>query len=555
MGAVAEKELLERISANGFRPRLRLDLTFERGASPASVTVYNPQSKRRFPLRQAECLVAQSMDGTNDLDALCQIATSYDPTLSRERVAQLAVQLAKLGALEGFPTAAQTIEPAALSLRPKGFGTFQGEFLQEVSGWEAPTQVDPVYTSQTIPFPRPPVVDEMVTEPEVAPPAAEAVHSAPEPAPEPHAPEPAPPAAPPASEAPDPWGAAEPKVGWSRRWYVRLGKVVVVLGTMVAALALWRYPLYVTEPCVIIPQGRVMVRAVSDGILREVLVDEGTEVKQGQVIALLDDRTLHAERRKAAAEIARVTANLQQLKHGARIEEIDRLRAVVHGARQDLSFASRELSRYTELVANGVAPVEKRDAAARDKALKQKTLEEAEANLRLLLAGTRAEEIDAAKAELARAQAEADYLDERIRQTQIVAPIDGRILTPKLRERVSDRILAGGEICEIANSATVSAEIFVPEREVDAVQIGLPTTVKVESFPNEQFYGTVELIAETVQRKDDLNYIRVITKLQNRGGLLKQDMTGWAEVNAGKRSLLYLATRRLVRWIHVRFLI
>jgi multidrug resistance efflux pump len=384
----------------------------------------------------------------------------------------------------------------------------------------------------------------------------------PEAEPAPSAEEAGTPAAPPAdveqaNEAPavdDPWAAKELAVPWTRRWYARLGKTLVVVGATVGALAVWPHRLYITEPCVLTPRHRVMVRAPFEGLLREILVDEGALVKKGQLLAQLDDRTLQAERRRAAVELERLRANLKLLQHGARAEEIERLRASVRGGQQELAFARREVARYEGLVKIAAASVEKLDAASRDAAVKEKTLAESEAALRLLLAGTRPEQIDAAKAEVARAEGELAFVDERLRMVRVEAPIDGRVLTPRLRERLLERIPAGGVICEVADLDMVSAEISVPEREIDGVHVGQATTVKVEGYPGEAFTGAVEHIGEVVDRKDEGGSVRVVTAVKNRDGMLKQDMTGWAEIDAGERTLLDLATRRFLRFIHVRFL-
>jgi membrane fusion protein (multidrug efflux system) len=97
------------------------------------------------------------------------------------------------------------------------------------------------------------------------------------------------------------------------------------------------------------------------------------------------------------------------------------------------------------------------------------------------------------------------------------------------------------------------AEIFVPEREVDAIEIGMPAVVKVESYPTRPFEGKVDFIAPTVDGEH--RHLRVVVELENAAGLLKANMTGYGEIEAGKRSLLDLATRRVLRWIRVRFLL
>ena len=90
---------------------------------------------------------------------------------------------------------------------------------------------------------------------------------------------------------------------------------------------------------------------------------------------------------------------------------------------------------------------------------------------------------------------------------------------------------------------------------MDAVKIGLPLKLQVASVATRPFLSTVEFISPSVEEKDGKRYIRVVALLKNDELLLRQDMTGFAEIDAGKRSLLNLSTRRLLRWLRVRFLV
>ena len=129
------------------------------------------------------------------------------------------------------------------------------------------------------------------------------------------------------------------------------------------------------------------------------------------------------------------------------------------------------------------------------------------------------------------------------------------LLTPRFRERLGERIEAGGLLCEIADIATMQAEIYVHEREADTIALGMPVVVKVESYPLHPFKAKVEFIAPAVEARDNAKALRVVATLYNGDGLLRQNMTGYGEIDCGKRSLLNLATRRMLRWIRVRLLI
>lgn len=345
------------------------------------------------------------------------------------------------------------------------------------------------------------------------------------------------------------WNAARARAWHQRSWL----RVVLVLGVLASGAAIIPYPLRITSECTIIPRERAKVRAEIPGVIAEILVDEGGSVHKGDAIARLDDRALQADRRKVAADIDRIEAELAVLRQGHRREEILKQEAILAARRNEVEFAAKEADRRGQMARDGVGAPQAAEAASRDLETRRQAAAEAEAALRLLQAGSRPEEIAAQEAVLQRARAELRYVDEKLAMALVRAPIDGEILTARFREHIHEGVEAGGLICELADTRRMRAEIFVPEREVDAIARGMPARVKVESYPTQAFEGAVDFIAPAVDGDD--RRVRVVVELDNAAGLLKANMTGYGEIETGDHSLLHLATRRLLRWIRVRYLL
>jgi len=345
------------------------------------------------------------------------------------------------------------------------------------------------------------------------------------------------------------WRGEQARAWHEHTWLRALVGLAVVTGLG----AIIPYPLRITSECTIIPSERAKVRSELPGVLSEILVDEGRVVKQGEVIARLDDRALQAERLKVLAEIDKIEAELAVLRQGHRREEIQQQEAVLAARRNEVEFAAKEADRRGQMARDGVGSRQAEEEASRELEIRRRAVDAAQAALRLLLAGARPEELAAQEAVLKRARTELAYVDERLAMTLVRAPIDGEILTPRFRERIHEGVEAGGLICEIANTHRMRAEIVVPEREIDAIALGMPAVVKVESYPTHPFEGKVDFIAPTVE--GEARRVRVVVELDNAAGMLKSNMTGYGEIEAGKRSLLHLTTRRAVRWVRVRFLL
>ena len=80
----AGRTTAETLRAPDFKPVLRTDLKFFRGGAPSIVVVHDPRSGKRHQLCEIECMVAQEVDGTFDLDELTKRAQLYLQAVTRD---------------------------------------------------------------------------------------------------------------------------------------------------------------------------------------------------------------------------------------------------------------------------------------------------------------------------------------------------------------------------------------------------------------------------------------------------------------------------------------
>lgn len=186
-------------------------------------------------------------------------------------------------------------------------------------------------------------------------------------------------------------------------------------------------------------------------------------------------------------------------------------------------------------------------------AVAEKELREAEARLNILLAGSRPEEIEATRAELARLEMQRHYHDEQLRLATFVSPIAGIVTTPKLKEKVGQHVKKGDLITEVHDLKTVTAEISVPEGDIRDVRVGPPVVVKARAYPEKSFHEVVTAIGAAASKEDGRSVVKVTTVIDNPGNLLKAELTGNAKIHGDRQPLFDLMTRRLARYIRVEF--
>ena len=106
----------------------------------------------------------------------------------------------------------------------------------------------------------------------------------------------------------------------------------------------------VTEALGTLERERIILKATANEIIVAQPVAEGTQVKKGTLIVQLDDRKQQAKVAHAQAEVAKAAAFLEELRSGAREEDVDAARARVSGARAALTIAEKNYQRARQLL-------------------------------------------------------------------------------------------------------------------------------------------------------------------------------------------------------------
>lgn len=360
-----------------------------------------------------------------------------------------------------------------------------------------------------------------------------------------------------------PLGRVFSPVAWGVRSISGMVKVpnpvkwLIILAGLIAALFLIHMPLKISGHFTVLPQHNADVRAEAEGIIQEIYVNEGDEVKRKALIARLSDRDYTAELHKTKADIEAKEAELRLLEAGAKPEEIEIVKNQITKAQELLVFARNEVNRNQSLVnQNYISIAEFEDSKARA-TVREKELQDAQGKLKLLRAGNRQEELEAMKANIRSLQTHERFIKEQLAALEILSPIDGVVTTHKLREKIGENVKKGDLVAEVYAMKFVNVEIAVPENEIGEVRIGQKVILKARAYPQETFEGKVISIAPVATRSSEGwiadRTVLVTTLLDNSQGLLKPEMTGHGKIVCGDNRAIDLMTRRFVRYFRVEF--
>jgi multidrug resistance efflux pump len=233
--------------------------------------------------------------------------------------------------------------------------------------------------------------------------------------------------------------------------------------------------------------------------------------------------------------------------------EVSRL--AVAKTEETLRYARANLDRSRRLAATeAVAPRELEQAEEQVSGLTNE-LERERAQYKMLVAGTRPQEITAMREEIAHSEAEMAHIEGELARAWVTAPHGGVVVTPKLHERIGEYVKPGDLIGEVYALETATAEIAVPEQDIGEVHVGQPGSVRLRAYPERAFEGRVIAIAAAAVEPQGQRsrVVKATIELANAEGLLKPSMTGYARISCGKRRALDVLTRGIRRFLRVEF--
>jgi HlyD family secretion protein len=271
------------------------------------------------------------------------------------------------------------------------------------------------------------------------------------------------------------------------------------------------------------PRAKVDVKSKASGIVKKLYVDYGDWVKQGQLLADLDKEDLEARLREARATMQAAEAAEQSAQ-----ASYERNRVEAEGP--DIPFMKLAMDRAAQMHKEGLiakAVLEDADKAYQLAVNKQLT---AARNVTVSRA-----EIAKAKAQVAQAKAVVERSEEDLRNSTIVSPMDGLVLSRNVEvgDAVSSILVLGSQatlIMELGDVGDVYVLGKVDQADIGKVYLGQRARIVVESFKDRKFEGAVTKISPLGVEKENVTTFEVRVSIKNPGGELKANMSANAEV-------------------------
>jgi len=304
-----------------------------------------------------------------------------------------------------------------------------------------------------------------------------------------------------------------------------------------------------------VDSNQIIVSPQMQGRIAKLLVDEETQVKQGDLIAILDPSELEAEARAAAAMIDSLRSQVSATQatsaatHGSTSSNVVNAQSRLQAARAQLLQAEATLQRTEsdsrrtiELAKQGVASDQDRVQAESNLKAQLATVQSlkdqvnaADADLNTAVANTHqahaAEStVQSTRAQLANAVAQLKEAEIRLGYTKVYAPVSGTVSVRAARE--GEVLTAGQPIVTLMDLSDTWVRAAIPETESD--HIGLGETLRIRLPGGTQTSGKVFFKSpeadfatqrDVSRRKRDIRTIVLKVRLDNPNGDYVPGMT------------------------------
>ncbi len=287
------------------------------------------------------------------------------------------------------------------------------------------------------------------------------------------------------------------------------------------------------------PVTQVSVGTQVSGQIKELHVDFNSEVKAGQLIAMLDPETFEYRVRQAQADVDAAQAAVLTAQ-----ANVVASRAAVSRARVDLEEARRDHERKASLVEKQFIAQSEGDKA---RALVNTTIEAlkaAEAQLGVTQAQVKSAQANVAQREAALAQARID-----LARTRITSPVSGIVIKRAIEKgQTVAASLQAPELFVIAqNLQDMQVDASIDESDVGRIRTGQKASFTVDAFPGQTFEGTVSQVRKAAQNVASVVTYVAVVQFANAGGRLLPGMTANVRVVTDTRANVFKVPNAALR--------
>ena len=254
-------------------------------------------------------------------------------------------------------------------------------------------------------------------------------------------------------------------------------------------------------------------------------VEKGDHVQEGQVLVRLEDQEFRAQYEQAAGAAESARAQLLELEHGSRPQEIQQSDHNLNEAKATAANDKITLDRTQQLFDDGVISRQALDDATAKYEASEQRAHSLEQSYQLAKLGPRSEEIERAKGALMQAEGQAAYAKSQLDATVIRAPITGTILDRSVEkgELLTGQFAAAARpVFSLANLKDLQVELDIAQDDFARLSPKQKGIVTVDAYPDRKYHGVIAEISPEANRQKATVQVKV--QIQDPDDYLRPEM-------------------------------
>ena len=258
-------------------------------------------------------------------------------------------------------------------------------------------------------------------------------------------------------------------------------------------------------------------------------LEQEVELRRGEVAAAraaldeLEAGSRPEEIAQAEALVAQSTAQLAELTTGSRPQEIAAARAAVARAQAEVDHRRIELTRVEKLHRSATASEQELDTTRTAYEVAHARLREAQEQLKLVVEGPRAEQIEQARAALTQRQQQLvlirkgprqEAIDQALAQfqqaeqrlaiaqtrlayTTLTSPVSGLVLSENVE--AGEYVVAGTPVVTVADLTDIWLRAYINETDLGRIKVGQAVRITTDTYPDKVYQGHLTFIASEAE--------------------------------------------------------